>query len=50
VQCQRTFFKRMLGESRHAVDRHPILVIVGTTALASLVLAAVVKSLLVLAG
>lgn len=50
VQCQRTFFKRMLSESRHSVDRHPILVIVGTTGLASLVLAAVVKSLMVLAG
>jgi len=50
VQCQRTFLKRMMGESRTAIDRHPFVVIVGSTALASVVLAAVVKSVMVLVG
>lgn len=50
VQCQRTFLKRMLGESRGAIDRHPFVVIVGSTAIASVVLAAIVKSVLVLIG
>jgi serine/threonine-protein kinase len=50
VQCQRTLIKRMFGEVRKATDRHPVAVIVGTTAFVSLFLAAAVKSVLVLAG
>ncbi len=50
VQCQRTFVKRMLGESAKLVDTRPALVIIGSTAVAALLLAAVVKSVLVLVG
>lgn len=50
VQCQRTFLKRMLGEVRKGVDRHPVAVIIGTTTFVALFLAATVKSVLVLTG
>ncbi|MBL8914585.1 MAG: serine/threonine protein kinase [Archangium sp.] len=50
VQCQRTFLKRMFGETRKAIDNHPVAVIVGSTGTLALFAAAIVKSVLVLTG
>jgi serine/threonine-protein kinase len=49
VKCQRTFIKRGMHEVLRFVDSHPVLVILGSTAAAALVLASaiqVVRSLL----
>ncbi|MFT3707340.1 MAG: serine/threonine-protein kinase [Archangium sp.] len=50
VQCQRTFMKRMFGEARRATDTHPFAVIVISTGAVAVIAAALVKSMLVLAG
>ena len=50
IQCQRTFLKRVLQESARVADAHPIMVMAGALATMGLIVAAVVKSLLVLSG
>jgi serine/threonine-protein kinase len=50
VQCQRTFVKRALGELARLVDRRPVAVILGSTLVATVLLAAVVQATLRLFG
>lgn len=50
VQCQRTFAKRMFNEGAKFADQRPFITIVGSTLVATVMLAAVVKSMLVLVG
>ncbi|MFZ5439195.1 MAG: serine/threonine protein kinase [Myxococcota bacterium] len=48
VQCQRTFAKRMIGESAKFVDQRPVAAIIGGSMVGTVFLAAIVKSLMVL--
>jgi serine/threonine-protein kinase len=50
IQCQRTFLKRCLYEVMGFVDQHPIAIIVGSTAVVSLLIGALVSALLTLLG
>jgi serine/threonine protein kinase len=50
VQCQRTLIKRSLGELQRLVDQRPMLLIMLTTAIGSVFLAALVKTILDLIG
>ncbi len=50
VQCQRTFVKRVFGEAARVVDERPVMLIFASTAVMSLILAAIVKSVLVFTG
>ena len=50
VHCKRTFVKRMIGEAGKFTDQRPVLLIVGGTAVLSLFLAAIVKSVMVFAN
>lgn len=50
IQCQRTFLKRVLNETARLVDERPVAVIIAGTAVASLLLAAIVKSVLTFVG
>jgi serine/threonine-protein kinase len=46
VNCQRTLIKSVLHRLLRGVDQHPMAVIVGTTAVVSLILSAIVQALL----
>jgi hypothetical protein len=50
IKCQRTFLKRCLYEVMGFVDQHPVAIIVGSTAVVSLLVGALVKALLTLIG
>jgi serine/threonine-protein kinase len=50
VQCQRTFLKRCLYDVMHLVDQHPAAIIVGSTAVVSLLLFVLVRALLTFFG
>ena len=50
VNCQRSMIKRALWEMTRVTDTRPMLVIFASTLVFSLVLAAIVKSILVFTG
>jgi serine/threonine-protein kinase len=50
VHCQRTLLKRGLHEMLRFVDQHPVAIIIGSTAVMSLFLAALVQTVLKLFG
>jgi len=50
IQCQRTAVKRVLGEVQKLVDQRPVVVIVGSTLVMTVFIAAFVKAAMFVVG